>query len=209
MKYVLYYLNEGEKPEFDASMFKRILRENVEITSWLFNTDSRQERERKQKLIDEKIDEYSEDVLNFFPTIQNFMKRLESEKSYFGFSVHQILDLISFMMSKLWICISVVLLWICLLLIFWCGDSVEKVYQALFRSVFIYISFLIIVEVLLGTVIKTMMMERLEVANVFINYMVNVLSKDIWVFVIIGILTAIFFKKYPQWTHRNNESFDK
>ena len=107
VKYVLYYLNEGEKPEFDASMFKRILRENVEITSWLFNTDSKQERERKQKLIDEKIDEYSKDVLNFFPTIQNFMKRLESEKSYFGFSVHQILDLISFMMSKLWIFLSV------------------------------------------------------------------------------------------------------
>ena len=201
IQYILYYLNEGEKPVFDASLFKKILRENTQITSWLFKSISKQEKEQKQKLIDEKIDEYSKDVLNFFPTVQHFMQRLESEKSYFGVTIPQILDFIAFLMSKFWILLSIILLWISMILLFCCGKNVRSVYKALYRTSFAYTSVLIVVEIFLGTVVKTALMNRLEIANGFINYMVNVISKDIWVFVIVGIFCSIFFYHYPKWIY--------
>lgn len=197
VKYILYYLGEDNKPEFNSTLFKKIIKENIQIAPWLFSGDSKASMLKKQKMIEEKIDLYATDVLDFFPTVKSFIKRLESEKTYFGVTIHQVLKLISLLISKKWIIVCIVMFWISLIMMFVCGLSLKSVYKALFVATFSYTSILIVLEIILGTVVKTSLMNRLEVANVFINYMVNVLSKGIWVFVIVGILCSIFFKKFP------------
>lgn len=195
---ILYYLGEGEEPKVDISFFKKVFKENIQITSWIMETNSKQERHAKMKVLEEKFDKYATHIIDFVPPVKNFLKRLEGENTYLGLTFKQILALISLMMSKKWIISVVILMWLSLVFIFVCGENLLTVYHSLFVSFLVFTSVLIIIEILLGTVLKTKLMERLESANVFINYMVNVLSKDIWVFVIVGILMCIFFKKYPQ-----------
>lgn len=196
--YILYYLGEKEAPVFDSSMLKKILRENQQMISWMLKSDSKQNREKKMRELEKKIDEHSKDILSFFPTIQNILKRVESEKTYFGLSTHQGLKLISLMMSKKWIITLFVNLWISLIMMFVLATSLEEVYKSLSISFSIYTALLIVLEIILGTVIKSKLMIRLEVASVLINYLLNVLSKDIFVFVIVGIICSIFFYKFPK-----------
>ena len=60
---------------------------------------------------------------------------------------------------------------------------------------FLYALLLVFVEILLGTVVKEVLMNRVVHAATFINYIINEVSKNLWLVILLAIVVSFILSR--------------
>ena len=79
------------------------------------------------------------------------------------------------------------------------------------NTILVYIFLFVFIEIIMGTIGKDYLMNQWESANTFINYLVNVVSKNLWFLLIIAtifLLILTMIQKIEK-KHVLDPSYDK
>lgn len=160
--------------------------------------------EKQQRKIEEYIIKYSDTVLDFFPTAKDIQEKLNKEDQiiYHNITLKQAINLINYFTSNSFLLINFGVLLFGLLLIIVFNWRSKTIYRYLYAICISNTFILIILEIFLGTIFKTEFMEKLEVAQTLINYVVNTVSKTIWLGIFPMIILSIIFSRSYQKKQR-------
>ena len=151
------------------------------------------------------VDEYSDRILDFFPTAnQVFQKVMDEDITIVpGVQVDDVLNYLRFYLSPSFMITLIVLLIISLLVLALLNKGKRCYYYQ--RFFFIYAFIWIIGEILLNTIIKEKLMNRLSSANAFINYMINEISKNIWLIILVALLISFIISRINRKEKKNEK----
>lgn len=151
------------------------------------------------------ISQHEDHIMDLFPTVNQLLRKIDEGTLYD--------EKINFLFYCFRVWTSKKMIWIFLILLFlntlflcllnW-KDKVTLIYIR--TSLLFYSFFFIAIEILLGTVVKDFLMSEWQSANHFFNYFVNVISKNIWIFIFLGFLMALFVSSILRyWEKREKE----
>ncbi len=170
-----------------------LVKENFEIIETSLKKHNLTFTKSQQNTIISLVEKYSGEIMELFPTANNLLKKINEDSLvlYNGITIRQIADILSTFTSKTLVYSLVIILFfsvILLILIYW--KSFESIYF-IRASIFLYTFVFLGVEIIFGTLVKDVLMSGWESANTFMNYLVNVISKSLWVFLLISFLLLI------------------
>lgn len=204
---VLFYLIYGEEKTTSITIdnIKTLAKENFNVIEETLSAKGLTFTEEQKTKMNRLIDEYAIDIMNFFPTANVLLGKLnQSEVPFYkNITLKDITSMIALMTSNPYILSLIAILMGSGLIIIFCNFKQRKTWHYFKLATLSYAFFLIFVEILLGTVVKNTLMLKLESAKEFINYMVNALSKNIWLFILIALLLSIIFAKLEKGRKKN------
>jgi len=149
-------------------------------------------KNQKNKIL-ELVSDYSEHIMDFFPTIEALFKNIENGNIIIGgkISLNEFTFVVRKLEDKKIISILLIIFVLSTILLLLLNRKSKDYFKYLKVSVILYVVFFIIIEIFMGTILKDVLMSKWQGANSFLNYLVNVLSKELWIFLFISF--AIIF----------------
>ena len=174
---VLSYIYDYEQPKVTPEEILSLLESNFPVIE---QTLGEELTEVKQSEILNYANIYMEDLQGALPTINEVIQKVGLT------SLENLKILIRIMQNKtIFILVSLgSLLFLGLLILFTRVAKTDEHYIK--RSITLYVAILLVVEVLIGTILKDYFMSEIAIIKVFINYLCNILAKEIWLFVFLG-----------------------
>lgn len=184
---------------------KELVDKNMPIIEETLKNKGKVLSEEEKKSIYNYVDEYSTEILDFFPVANKIITKLFEENVMItkDLSLENLTLIIRKLINPY---ITIVTIIITLLLVFalWLINKNKRCYY--FKILFfIYALILIIVEILLGTIIKEKLMLELTSAASFINFLVNELSKNLWLLIIVTVLISFILSKIEKRGKENEK----
>ena len=175
---VLSYIYDYEQPKVTSEEILSLLESNFPVIE---QTLGEELAEAKQSEILNYANIYMEDLQDALPTINEVIQKVGLT------SLENLKILIRIMQNKtIFILVSLgSLLFLGLLILFARVAKTDEHYIK--RSITLYVAILLVVEVLIGTILKDYFMSEIAIIKVFINYLCNILAKEIWLFVFLGL----------------------
>ena len=175
---VLSYIYDYEQPKVTSEEILTLLESNFPVIE---QTLGEELTEAKQSEILNYANIYMEDLQGALPTINEVIQKVGLT------SLENLKILIRIMQNKtIFILVSLgSLLFLGLLILFTHVAKTDEHYIK--RSITLYVAILLVVEVLIGTILKDYFMSEIAIIKVFINYLCNILAKEIWLFVFLGL----------------------
>ena len=175
---VLSYIYDDEQPKVTSEEILSLLESNFPVIE---QTLGEELTEVKQSEILNYANIYMEDLQGALPTINEVIQKVGLT------SLENLKILIRIMQNKtIFILVSLgSLLFLGLLILFTHVAKTDEHYIK--RSITLYVAILLVVEVLIGTILKDYFMSEIAIIKVFINYLCNILAKEIWLFVFLGL----------------------
>ncbi len=175
---VLSYIYDYEQPKVTSEGILSLLESNFPVIE---QTLGEELTEAKQSEILNYANIYMEDLQDALPTINEVIQKVGLT------SLENLKILIRIMQNKtIFILVSLgSLLFLGLLILFTRVAKTDEHYIK--RSITLYVAILLVVEVLIGTILKDYFMSEIAIIKVFINYLCNILAKEIWLFVFLGV----------------------
>ena len=175
---VLSYIYDYEQPKVTSEGILSLLESNFPVIE---QTLGEELTEAKQSEILNYANIYMEDLQGALPTINEVIQKVGLT------SLENLKILIRIMQNKtIFILVSLgSLLFLGLLILFARVAKTDEHYIK--RSITLYVAILLVVEVLIGTILKDYFMSEIAIIKVFINYLCNILAKEIWLFVFLGV----------------------
>ncbi len=175
---VLSYIYDYEQPKVTPEEILSLLESNFPVIE---QTLGEELTEVKQSEILNYANIYMEDLQGALPTINEVIQKVGLT------SLENLKILIRIMQNKtIFILVSLgSLLFLGLLILFTRVAKTDEHYIK--RSITLYVAILLVVEVLIGTILKDYFMSEIAIIKVFINYLCNILAKEIWLFVFLGL----------------------
>ena len=175
---VLSYIYDYEQPKVTSEGILSLLESNFPVIE---QTLGEELTEAKQSEILNYANIYMEDLQDALPTINEVIQKVGLT------SLENLKILIRIMQNKtIFILVSLgSLLFLGLLILFTRVAKTDEHYIK--RSITLYVAILLVVEVLFGTILKDYFMSEIAIIKVFINYLCNILAKEIWLFVFLGV----------------------
>ena len=175
---VLSYIYDYEQPKVTPEEILSLLESNFPVIE---QTLGEELTEAKQSEILNYANIYMEDLQDALPTINEVIQKVGLT------SLENLKILIRIMQNKtIFILVSLgSLLFLGLLILFTRVAKTDEHYIK--RSITLYVAILLVVEVLIGTILKDYFMSEIAIIKVFINYLCNILAKEIWLFVFLGV----------------------
>ena len=175
---VLSYIYDYEQPKVTSEGILSLLESNFPVIE---QTLGEELTEAKQSEILNYANIYMEDLQGALPTINEVIQKVGLT------SLENLKILIRIMQNKtIFILVSLgSLLFLGLLILFARVAKTDEHYIK--RSITLYVAILLVVEVLIGTILKDYFMSEIAIIKVFINYLCNILAKEIWLFVFLGL----------------------
>ena len=175
---VLSYIYDYEQPKVTSEGILSLLESNFPVIE---QTLGEELTEVKQSEILNYANIYMEDLQGALPTINEVIQKVGLT------SLENLKILIRIMQNKtIFILVSLgSLLFLGLLILFTRVAKTDEHYIK--RSITLYVAILLVVEVLIGTILKDYFMSEIAIIKVFINYLCNILAKEIWLFVFLGL----------------------
>lgn len=175
---VLSYIYDYEQPKVTSEGILSLLESNFPVIE---QTLGEELTEAKQSEILNYANIYMEDLQGALPTINEVIQKVGLT------SLENLKILIRIMQNKtIFILVSLgSLLFLGLLILFTRVAKTDEHYIK--RSITLYVAILLVVEVLIGTILKDYFMSEIAIIKVFINYLCNILAKEIWLFVFLGV----------------------
>lgn len=175
---VLSYIYDYEQPKVTSEEILSLLESNFPVIE---QTLGEELAEAKQSEILNYANIYMEDLQGALPTINEVIQKVGLT------SLENLKILIRIMQNKtIFILVSLgSLLFLGLLILFARVAKTDEHYIK--RSITLYVAILLVVEVLIGTILKDYFMSEIAIIKVFINYLCNILAKEIWLFVFLGL----------------------
>ena len=151
--------------------------------------------------------------MNFFPTANVFLKKIEQGNVivYQNITLKDITTSLKVFLSTTNICIALSILLISAFLLVFLHFNSKKYIIYLKNTILVYIFLFVFIEIIMGTIGKDYLMNQWESANTFINYLVNVVSKNLWFLLIIAtifLLILTMIQKIEK-KHVLDPSYDK
>ena len=175
---VLSYIYDYEQPKVTSEEILSLLESNFPVIE---QTLGKELAEAKQSEILNYANIYMEDLQGALPTINEVIQKVGLT------SLENLKILIRIMQNKtIFILVSLgSLLFLGLLILFTRVAKTDEHYIK--RSITLYVAILLVVEVLIGTILKDYFMSEIAIIKVFINYLCNILAKEIWLCVFLGL----------------------
>ena len=172
------YINDLEQPQVTSKEILFLLENNFPIIEQTLQENL---PETKKNEILDYANLYMEDLRAALPTINEVIQKVGLT------SLDQLKILIRLLERKdIFVLVSIGALLLLILLILF--SRVDKTNERFIkRSITLYVAILLVLEALIGTVLKDYFMSEIAVIKVFVNYLCNVLAKEIWLFVFLGL----------------------
>lgn len=190
-----FFLFNRPIPVISSDDFLQLFEDNFKVIEATLEENGQTFTEKQKKDIQKFIENHKEQIMDLFPEINKVIQKFEKKDIpiYGGITLLDVTNLLNFLISDTWLYCLIfanIIIFVLLLLL----NFKTRLYLSYWRmSVILYTFFLIFIEIMLGTVVKTFVMTSWESANVFLNYLVNLLSKNLGLFLILGIVLIIFF----------------
>jgi len=192
-KILNYAIHKNGTLEITKNDILNLVKNNFPIIAENIKKEGKEFSKSQQEEILSLIDRYSSEVIELFPTVNTLIQKINREDFviYHDITLGKITKFLGVFTGKtlIYSLCSILIFSFLLLVLINYKKMILLIYIRL--SILFYSFFFIIVEVLLGTVIKDYLMSEWESANSVLNYFVNVVSKNLWVFILIGFFLSI------------------
>ena len=191
---------EEEEKVLTKDDLKALIKDNLDIIQQQMPSEEREFLESYENQAYDYIDLYGDEIISYFPTPKEIMGNVDQSQIvlYENVSLKDVIDFINLITSVKFLMMFVLVILGTLLLIYLLKRKVR--WARYYTFIFAFYSFIMIaIEIVLLTVFKGTIMESLKEFATIANYLINGLSKTIWMFIIpsliIAIASYIFYRK--------------
>lgn len=202
-----YLLYQKEEVTITKDDVIQLVNENFSIISATLQAQGLTLSEEEKNQIDAYVSEYSDQVLEFFPTANQIIQKLTTQDVVLVNSI-TLSDVTSFLQSVLNPTFLISILGILLFLLgaLWLMNKGKRCFY--FKRYFFLFAFLLVLcEIFIGTIIKENLMLRLESAETFINYMINEISKNVWIIILCAVVISFVLSRIERKEKKNEKIF--
>ena len=186
---------QKEETNITSSDLKKLVDKNMPIVEETLKNKGKVLSDEEKTKIYNYADKYSTEILDFFPVANKIITKLFDENVMVTKDLS--LENLTLIIRKLinpYVTIITIIITLILIIVLWLINKNKRCYY--FKKLFfIYAFILIIVEILLGTIIKEKLMIELTSAASFINFLINEFSKNLWILIIITLLFSFVLSK--------------
>lgn len=152
----------------------------------------------QQELINSLIEKHQNNIMDLFPSVKRLINKLEN-KTFILYEETSLLNIVHLLekLTNKTLIYALILLG-CSSIIFLFLIERKKISKWLKTSLLCYAFFFIGVEVFLGTILKKYVLTEWESANEILNYFINCISQELWVFILVSLLLNGFFCWYEK-----------
>ena len=202
-----YLLYQKEEVTITKDDVIQLVNENFSIISTTLQAQGLTLSEEEKNQIDAYVSEYSDQVLEFFPTANQLIQKLTTQDVVLVNSI-TLSDVTSFLQSVLNPTFLISILGILLFFLgaLWLMNKGKRCFY--FKRYFFLFAFLLVLcEIFIGTIIKENLMLRLESAETFINYMINEISKHVWIIILCAVVISFVLSRIERKEKKNEKIF--
>ena len=202
-----YLLYQKEDVTITKDDVIQLVNENFSIISTTLQAQGLTLSEEEKNQIDAYVSEYSDQVLEFFPTANQLIQKLTTQDVVLVNSI-TLSDVTSFLQSVLNPTFLISILGILLFFLgaLWLMNKGKRCFY--FKRYFFLFAFLLVLcEIFIGTIIKENLMLRLESAETFINYMINEISKHVWIIILCAVVISFVLSRIERKEKKNEKIF--
>lgn len=202
-----YLLYQKEDVTITKDDVIQLVNENFSIISATLQAQGLTLSEEEKNQIDAYVSEYSDQVLEFFPTANQLIQKLTTQDVVLVNSI-TLSDVTFFLQSVLNPTFLISILGILLFLLgaLWLMNKGKRCFY--FKRYFFLFAFLLVLcEIFIGTIIKENLMLRLESAETFINYMINEISKHVWIIILCAVVISFVLSRIERKEKKNEKIF--
>ena len=202
-----YLLYQKEDVTITKDDVIQLVNENFSIISATLQAQGLTLSEEEKNQIDAYVSEYSDQVLEFFPTANQLIQKLTTQDVVLVNSI-TLSDVTSFLQSVLNPTFLISILGILLFFLgaLWLMNKGKRCFY--FKRYFFLFAFLLVLcEIFIGTIIKENLMLRLESAETFINYMINEISKHVWIIILCAVVISFVLSRIERKEKKNEKIF--
>ncbi len=202
-----YLLYQKEDVTITKDDVIQLVNENFSIISATLQAQGLTLSEEEKNQIDAYVSEYSDQVLEFFPTANQLIQKLTTQDVVLVNSI-TLSDVTSFLQSVLnpTFLISILGIFLFFLGALWLMNKGKRCFY--FKRYFFLFAFLLVLcEIFIGTIIKENLMLRLESAETFINYMINEISKHVWIIILCAVVISFVLSRIERKEKKNEKIF--
>ena len=202
-----YLLYQKEDVTITKDDVIQLVNKNFSIISATLQAQGLTLSEEEKNQIDAYVSEYSDQVLEFFPTANQLIQKLTTQDVVLVNSI-TLSDVTSFLQSVLNPTFLISILGILLFLLgaLWLMNKGKRCFY--FKRYFFLFAFLLVLcEIFIGTIIKENLMLRLESAETFINYMINEISKHVWIIILCAVVISFVLSRIERKEKKNEKIF--
>jgi len=192
----LYFIYKTEEPSISKQDMISLVEENFSVVNEVLQREGKSLSEDQKKIILTLIDHHSDHIMELFPTVVRFQEKIRNEdlSIYQNVGIQDVRGMFQRFSNKTLVFSLILILISSSFLLFLIYRKKFFLFcKYLSFSIFLYVSFFVSFEVFLGTVLKEYLMLEWQSANTILNYLVNVISKDLWIFLLLSLGLLLFF----------------
>ena len=202
-----YLIYQNEDVSFTKEDVAHLVEENFSIISDTLQAQGLTLSDEDKSKINAYVLEYGDRVLEFFPTANQILNKLMTQDIVLVNTVtlSDVTTFLRLILSPTFL-ISVLGILLFLLGTLWFINKGRRCFY--FKLYFFGFALLLVVsEILLGTIVKETLMVRLESAETFINYMINEISKHVWIIILFAVVISFVLSRIERKEKKNEKIF--
>ena len=202
-----YLIYQNEDVSITKEDVAHLVEKNFSIISDTLQAQGLTLSDEDKSKINAYVLEYGDRVLEFFPTANQILNKLMTQDIVLVNTVtlSDVTTFLRLILSPTFL-ISVLGILLFLLGILWLINKGRRCFY--FKLYFFGFALLLVVsEILLGTIVKETLMVRLESAETFINYMINEISKHVWIIILFAVVISFVLSRIERKEKKNEKIF--
>ena len=187
----------GEAPTISSLDVSLLIEKNYEVIEKTLEENGKSFTQKQKDAIHLFVEKYQGQIMDLFPTVHLLLQKFENREIvlYGNISLYDMTSLFRFFFSDFCFFLFIGLAILFLFLLYLCHYKDKSFFSSFRMVLYFYTFFLIFLEILLGTIVKDVVMSSWEGADVFLNYLVNILSKNLAIFIVLGILFLVLLSR--------------
>lgn len=194
-----YFLYETKVPVILKEDIETLVLQNYKVVEESLKAKGLPFTETQKQLIENNVEKYSKVIMDFFPTMNLLAQRFEENiVFYHGIRLQDVMHFLGWLTYSKTILVLIISVLILFAILIACNFHKKQFWLYLQKMLYAYIFVFIGVEIILSTIIKEWIMKEIVTAQEFTNYMVNVLCKDLWIFIILAIVVVLLYNHFKK-----------
>lgn len=188
-----YMVHQNQVPSISREDLILLAENNFPVIDLELQKEGEVLTDEQKNAILSLIDIHSEHLMDLFPAVNRFIEKIDSLdlKVYQNIALQDVQVFFQTFSNKTLIFSLILILSGSSFLIFLIQKKWKYFCKYISFALVLYISFFLVFQILLSTVFKEFLMTEWKSADVILNYFVNAISKDLWIFLLLSI--GIFF----------------
>lgn len=201
---VNYLVYQKEEEVITSQDVENLVTENIPVIEEALKSAGLDLSEEEKAKILDYTKEYADDVAYFFPTASEILKDVSLDSTRIGnISLTSFFEGIKIITSTSFLLLMLGILFFLLLILWLINKGKRSTYFKVYF--FLYALLFIFVEIILGTIVKDFLMSNIQVADTFINYMINEISKSLWIFILCSLVLSFICSRIKKERKDHNE----